>query len=596
MRAWIPVLALAVGCETIKFDPIVEDTDVEDTDNPIINPIDTDRPDTVDTLGDTDTDAPVDTTDTTPVDTTDTTDTSPPATGPSTVRIGDLLVTEVMFDPSACGQTEGEYVEITWLGAAAIDLGGLEIHDSTSATVLPAGTTVQPGARYVVGHPGLQACYGVPSGFTLLALLSNGGEDIWIQDENGRELDRLDGNLFSVLDGTAWERDDVDPDLWCYADTILNGTDDLGTPGQPNGLCGAPVDTDTVDTDTVDTTVDTTDTTPATAVDAIVEGELLITELMFDPGDCRESEGEYVEITWYGVDPIDLAGLGVHDSTAVTTLPSPTVVQPGGRLIIGRAPMGTCYGAPSDVTTTLSMSNSGEDIWLTDTTGRILDLVDGNELAVAPGRAWERDDVDFTLWCFGDTDIGATLDRGSPGQPNGLCDAVLDTAVDTDLPPAPGLGAGDLLITEFMANPNQCADDVAEYFEILNPGTAAIDLTDVEISDDGNDWLIPSGTVIQPGETLALLRDPLTAPGCYGVTGLLYDAVIGLGQNGDRLRLTAPSGNLIDLVDFANWTVTAGVAWQRDPVDDTLWCLATAPIPGGTDLGSPGVANAACPP
>ena len=412
MRAWIPVLALAVGCETIKFDPNVEDTDAEDTDNPIINPIDTDRPDTVDTLGDTDTDAPVDTTDTTPVDTTDTTDTSPPATGPSTVRLGDLLVTEVMFDPSACGQTEGEYVEITW----------------------------------------------------------------------------------------------------------------------------------------------------------------------------------------YGVDPIDLAGLGVHDSTAVTTLPSPTVVQPGGRLIIGRAPMGTCYGTPSDVTTTLSMSNSGEDIWLTDTTGRILDQVDGNELAVAPGRAWERDDVDFTLWCFGDTDIGATLDRGSPGQPNGECGAVVDTGIDTDLPPAPGLGAGDLLITEFMANPDQCADDVAESFEILNPGTAAIDLTDVEISDDGNDWLIPSGTVIQPGETLALLRDPLTAPGCYGVTGLLYDAVIGLGQNGDRLRLTAPSGNLIDLVDFANWTVTAGVAWQRDPVDDTLWCLATAPIPGGTDLGSPGVANAACPP
>jgi hypothetical protein len=128
---------------------------------------------------------------------------------------------------------------------------------------------------------------------------------------------------------------------------------------------------------------------------------------------------------------------------------------------------------------------------------------------VLDGTAWERDDVDPDLWCYADTILNGTDDLGTPGQPNGLCGAVVDTAVDTDLPVAPGLGAGDLLITEFMANPAWWLRDDAGRVINVTQGASSVPRIDYTVAA-ARDWW---ASVPLAGAGAAALIDGVLADG-----------------------------------------------------------------------------------
>jgi hypothetical protein len=161
-----------------------------------------------------------------------------------------VAVTEIMFDPDAVSDTNGEWFEITNFSlTATYDLEGWSCSDSAGAQ------------SFVIDHPLLIG----PRSFVLLARsgdtganggiepdhvygsampLSNGGDSIVIRMPGGEPVDmvRYAGGVSPPGAALACEvGNDVlndQPGRW-YPATTPYGAGDLGTPGQPNEIYAA---------------------------------------------------------------------------------------------------------------------------------------------------------------------------------------------------------------------------------------------------------------------------------------------------------------------------------------------------------------------
>jgi hypothetical protein len=166
--------------------------------------------------------------------------------------------------------------------------------------------------------------------------------------------------------------------------------------------------------------------------------------------------------------------------------------------------------------------------------------------------------------------------------------------------------AGDLVITEVMANPVG-EDSGNEYFEIYNARSEAIDAAGLTLV-----YGLPDGDEEETHEVAELTIDA----GGYAVLGsaepdaLLDHFDYGFGgdlgalrNGGARLALRCGETE-IDQVEYASAEGTDGVAWQLDGAmvpdhiandDPENFCPATVEF--ATDLlGSPGAANEPCDP
>ena len=82
--------------------------------------------------------------------------------------------------------------------------------------------------------------------------------------------------------------------------------------------------------------------------------------------------------------------------------------------------------------------------------------------------------------------------------------------------------AGDLLISEVLANPSAVTDSNGEWFELFNASDMQIDISGLTLRDDGS-----NSHIISNGSTL------LIAPGSYFVLGANNDATSNGGYNPD---------------------------------------------------------------
>ncbi|MCB9681249.1 MAG: FG-GAP repeat protein [Alphaproteobacteria bacterium] len=156
------------------------------------------------------------------------------------------------------------------------------------------------------------------------------------------------------------------------------------------------------------------------------------------------------------------------------------------------------------------------------------------------------------------------------------------------------LTAGDLLVTEFMANPDLCSDANGEYVEILNTLSVRIDLGGLELRDNTNSTFLSGLLVINPHERIVLGISFTGYTTCYGTTPFASFG-FGLGNSGDSFHIYA-NGSLVDEIDFNSgspYAVIAGVAWERDDFDPNTWCESVGTAPNG-DTGTPGVPNGSC--
>lgn len=166
-------------------------------------------------------------------------------------NVGGVIVTEIMQNPNAVGDSAGEWFEVHNITAADIDMHGWLLSDHNSASYISntVGTTIVPAGGYLVfANNGDNLTNG---GITVVDYdfsgsgtgLANSLGSIGFSAE-GTEIDKVDwtdSGSFPVPDGASMELDiaaynseqNDDGNNWGIA-TSAYGDGDLGTPGAVN--------------------------------------------------------------------------------------------------------------------------------------------------------------------------------------------------------------------------------------------------------------------------------------------------------------------------------------------------------------------------
>lgn len=156
---------------------------------------------------------------------------------------------------------------------------------------------------------------------------------------------------------------------------------------------------------------------------------------------------------------------------------------------------------------------------------------------------------------------------------------------------------GDIIITEFMANPSAASDSEGEYIELYNRRAIDIDLSGFWLADMGTDRhkIAPDAPLIIPAESFLKLAISTNA----GFTAdYVYDGIT-LSNAGDEIILRDTAENLIAQVAYLSSQVSAGVALELDSLSHIghngeakgeYYLPANQDI-GNGDVGSPGSAG-----
>ena len=186
-----------------------------------------------------------------------------------------------------------------------------------------------------------------------------------------------------------------------------------------------------------------------------------------------------------------------------------------------------------------------DEIELQDASGRALDRISwDSDWGITEGVAMQlssdatsatSNDV-FSNWCAATSSFGSG-DLGSPGTANGSCGAAASVPPpdgDSGDPDTGGaddgddggaddggddggasvstVSVGDIVITEFLANPAAVADSVGEWVELTNTTGDDLDLSGFALVDAGrNSFVFPEGTTLAASSTLVVGRSDDTA-------------------------------------------------------------------------------------
>jgi len=171
-------------------------------------------------------------------------------------------------------------------------------------------------------------------------------------------------------------------------------------------------------------------------------------------------------------------------------------------------------------------------------------------------------------------------------------------------------GVGDIIVTEFMPDPDAAADARGEMMEITNLTEVDISLDDHSVEDLDWDCVDLSGLVIPAGDTVVLCsEDDSSTNG--GITTCDHEVTWGTGSttgcnqlalanSADEIVIVNLAGTLDQVVYDSSW-VTTGAATGLDPdlydptSNDDLanYCDQVTLLSGG-DAATPGAENDAC--
>lgn len=552
---------------------------------------------------------------------------------PMPTAAGDVIITEILYDPTAIAEEQGEWVELFNPGGEILFLGGCVLADASASgmhTIDPAaGLRVGPGEYVVIARgamPGFPADYSTGDGFALnnsgteTVSLTCGGVLIDSVTFGAAGWPRATGGSIS-LDPSSYDATANDaPSSWCAATTTF-ASGDRGSPGQNNPACGAmPTDAGPPDAGPMDAGPMDAGGSGGTVPSAA--GQVVLTEIMYNPSGT-EPGAEWIELhnpsagTTY-----TLSGCVLADAASMHTITTLTIA-PGQWLSLAR---GAAPGfMPGYVYGSLSLNNSGTETVRLTCAGTVIDEVSygagwpsatNASLSLDPSRLASNELPGS--WCLATASYGPS-DLGTPGAPNPACATMTTDAGPVDMGPRDmgtmttdagtmSMGttpsaAGQLVISEIMYDPSG-TEPGTEWFELHNPSTTVTyDLLGCVIRDATMSGMstVATSVVLAPGAYVSLARGAM--PGF--VPGYVYGS-ISLNNDTDTLSLTCAS-TVIDSVTYdeamaAGWPIAANASLNLSSgslsaaANDApaSWCLSTATF-GGTDLGTPGLANRACP-
>jgi predicted extracellular nuclease len=167
---------------------------------------------------------------------------------------GDLLITEVMQNPAAVSDGNGEWFEIKNVSGADINIDGWTIRDDGSDShVISGPLVVAAGDSVVLGRNANSAVNGgvtVDYAYGTSWFLSNSADEVILDDPSAVEFDRIEydgGPVWPDPNGAAMNLDPPATDVasnndganWCEGISPY-GDGDLGTPGADNDTCEPP--------------------------------------------------------------------------------------------------------------------------------------------------------------------------------------------------------------------------------------------------------------------------------------------------------------------------------------------------------------------
>ncbi len=526
---------------------------------------------------------------------------------------GELVISEVMADPTKVSDAVGEWIEL--YAVADADLNGLELAVGTSKSILGGNDCVHvtQGTYAVLAHNSDSAVNGgIPSVAAIFgASLPNGGGTITLK--KGIELidqatyptaaagasSQLDS---AKLDATANDQ----ASAFCPTAADTYGLGDKGTPGMANAPCPVVVPAGSC--------IDpgTQQIRPAVAP---TEGQLIITEVMADPSKVADSAGEWIEL--YATADVDLNGLELSGAGGKATLGGNNCVHAaaGSYLVLAHGVDSPANGGLTSVAATFAFSlpNSASTITLKNG-ANLIDQASypapsaGISAQLDSGKLTATDNDTASNFCG--TVAASTYglgDRGTPGAANAACPVVVPAGSCLDkgtsqIRTAVAPATGDLVITEIMADPAKVADSAGEWIEVLL--TKDVDLNGLQLWTDAGTKTTLSGTdCLRPGlgayVVFAKSADGTLNGGLPAVAGVFG---FSLANTGAHTVSVGYAGATLDTAAYSG--STAGASWQLSSTkldttsNDTAtnFCATLAGTSYGLgDLGSPGAANGTCP-
>jgi hypothetical protein len=411
---------------------------------------------------------------------------------PTLAAAGDVVITEIMQNPSAVGDSAGEWFELYNATGSPIDINGWTILDEGIDTHVIANggpLEIPAGGFLVLGvnadtstNGGVVVDYAYGSGW----YLSNGDDEIVLLDESSTEIDRVaydGGTAFPDPNGAAMALadpalDNTDGGNWCVATTPY-GDGDAGTPGAENDCGTTPPPAPEVSIYDIQYTDSASGDSPYDNDTVTTEG---IVTAVFSGGNqvwIQDGEGPWNGLNLYQPDPapavgdrVEVTGLieeyyGLTQLTdgAVTVLssgnplPMPEPLPTGD---VSQEQWESVLVRVDDVTVTDEDLGYGE--WeVDDGTGPMV-VDDLGSYSYTPANGDELDFVQGPLnYSFGAFKIEPRDDD--------------DIGVDVPPPPVPEVNIHEIRI-------DQPGGDDDEYFELSGtPGASLAGLTYLVIGD-----------------------------------------------------------------------------------------------------------------
>ncbi|MGB5983051.1 MAG: lamin tail domain-containing protein [Nonlabens sp.] len=504
---------------------------------------------------------------------------------------GDVIVTEIMFDPSGSREQDREWFEVYNTTNVAIDMNGWTLVDKSSSgrseTVM-SSAIVQPNSYAVFVYndditvaPTLANTiyeYGPGTGASDSGNLRFNNESTYAGD-NGDGTDS-DGSIASDNDDgvelLAPNGDSID--------TVVYGFGYNGLPAWPaqgaadavsyqlnaNALTAAGNDdaANWVASTNLYTTFDSDDYfgTPGAANFATSNtptfnvGDLIVTEIMFDPASGDEEDREWFEVYNTTNSPIDMNGWTLGDNSSgsrdhVISSMNPVIVPANSYAVLVYLENTTFnpgitnaiyeYGSGTPQSADTDLLRFNNESTYSGTGGSTND--DGVELIAPDGTS-----IDSVEYGFGYNGLNAWPDQGASEAVSYqlYADQLSSTANDnaanwvastnqyssynsTDYFGTPGaanfgsmiqvIAEGDIILTEFMIDPNG-SEGNTEYIEIYNTTNQAIDIQGWILEDESSnsrDHEIIS-SVIVPANGYAVLAPSTDSNVNGGISNVAY--------------------------------------------------------------------------
>jgi hypothetical protein len=541
---------------------------------------------------------------------------------------GDVVITEVFADakapPGGSGTDEGkEWFEIYNASDRPIELKGMTITHSRPDGVDKAKShvmedqTVAPGQFLTLGNttPDLVPAY-VDYGYSAdlgdffntdggKLVLACGDKQIdaatyeTVKEGHARQLTNAQPPDYTLND---------DPNMWCQADDSEFEAGNFGTPGADSD-CSPVVIGQCTDGGAMRDAV------------SPMPGDLVITEVMPNPGAVSDTLGEWFEVK--ALAAIDLNGIGLDragDTANPNVITSATCVhmEAGTYAVFAKnSDMAMNGGIPNPIAGSFNFS-------LIDGTAaapgdvrlmagmNVIDAVTWTSSRSAKSHAL---DPDFTNandndsesnFCDGVAPFGMG-DLGTPGAANAQCMGSTAGMCDDNgtLRAIVKPTAGQLVITEFLANPANVTgftDAQREWFEIKNTGNASFDLNELGLARTGGTANVILATACKPvaagGFALfARSNDPAVNAMLPAVDATFTFSMIDTTGNIE----VRDGATVLDVITYPS--VTSGVSKSLDPDSETAagndtptnFCAGVGGYGDMSNMGTPKAQNPQCP-